>query len=253
MGFSCRSLRYLAPCILFICMLALTTAAPHVQTFSSEVEQAVTLLESLGVQLCRSAIATTAGVALDSTESLLLGLPSCGEPGLLDDHRRLQEDEEPEGSKYTVIVNLVAAFLCICTAALAAGLTLGMLGLDPLMLLIKERAADSEQERARARKLLPIIQQRHRLLVTLLLMNSISNEALPIFLEKMVPPPVAILLSVTLVLFFGEIIPSAIFTGPDQLEIASKLTNVVRTAMFLLYPLVSVFPYLPFLNEGERR
>jgi hypothetical protein len=61
--------------------------------------------------------------------------------------------------------------------------------------------------------------------------------ALPIFLETLVPPSMAILLSVTLVLFFGEIIPSAIFTGPNQLQIASSLVPVVQTAMFLLSPL----------------
>jgi metal transporter CNNM len=111
-----------------------------------------------------------------------------------------------------------------------------MLGMDPLMLLIKERAAESPVEREQARTLLPIIQQHHRLLVTLLLMNAVANEALPIFLEALVPPSVAVLVSVTLVLFFGEIIPSAIFTGPDQLQIASKLGPVVKMAMFLLYP-----------------
>ena len=53
----------------------------------------------------------------------------------------------------------------------------------------------------------------HLLLVSLLLVNAAVNEALPIFLDSLVPSWLAIVLSVTLVLFFGEIIPSAIFTG----------------------------------------
>lgn len=146
--------------------------------------------------------------------------------------RFLAEEEEEN-----VFVNLIGAIVCVTIAALAAGLTLGMLALDPLMLLIKERAGSSESEKKMARQLLPIVKQHHRLLVTLLLMNSIANEALPIFLEALVPPSVAILVSVTLVLFFGEIIPSAIFTGPNQLKIASGLVPVVRAAMCLLYPL----------------
>jgi len=136
-----------------------------------------------------------------------------------------------------IIFNVCAALFCVTLAALAAGLTLGLLGLDPLVLLIKQRAAVDPKEKAMASQLLPIVKQHHRLLVTLLLMNSIANEALPIFLEKLVPSTVAILLSVTLVLFMGEIVPSAIFTGPEQLVIASRLAPLVKMAMFLLYPI----------------
>ena len=46
-----------------------------------------------------------------------------------------------------------------------------------------------------------------------------QNEALPIFLNMIVPEFVAVIMSVTLVLIFGEIIPSAVFTGPKKLTI----------------------------------
>jgi metal transporter CNNM len=68
-------------------------------------------------------------------------------------------------------------------------------------------------------------------------MNALANEALPIFLDKLVPSYIAVILSVTLVLFFGEIIPSAIFTGPSQLSISSKLAPLVRCVLFLLAPI----------------
>jgi metal transporter CNNM len=45
------------------------------------------------------------------------------------------------------------------------------------------------------------------MLVTLLLCNAAAMETLPIFLDKLVTPVEAIVLSVTLVLIFGEIIP----------------------------------------------
>jgi metal transporter CNNM len=145
--------------------------------------------------------------------------------------------EEDSSEMFSMLFNLLAALVCVTTAALAAGLTLGLLGLDPLMLLIKQRAGETPEEKQMATDLLPIVKQHHRLLVTLLLMNASSNEALPIFLEALVPSSVAVLLSVTLVLFFGEIIPSAVFTGPDQLKIASRLSPLVRACMFLLYPI----------------
>jgi len=133
-------------------------------------------------------------------------------------------------------ISLLCVTLCICTAALAAGLTLGMMSIDPLFLAIKYRSGTVEEKR-QASQILPLVKQHHFLLVTLLLMNSLANEALPIFLNDLVPNYVAVLLSVTLVLFFGEIIPSAIFTGPDQMSIAATLVPIVKIVMIVLSPI----------------
>ena len=130
---------------------------------------------------------------------------------------------------------------------------MGMLSLDPLMLTIKLRASRDELERQQAKLLLPLVQQHHRLLVSLLLLNSISNEALPLFLDKIVPGYMAVILSVTLVLFFGEIIPSAIFTGPKQISIAASLVPLVRTIMLILspvgYPVAKLLDF--FLHDDD--
>lgn len=100
--------------------------------------------------------------------------------------RRLEEKfEEAHGGAF--YFNAVGALFCVCGAALAAGLTMGLLSLDELMLLIKQRAGATEQERKAAASLLPIVRQHHLLLVSLLLLNSIANEALPLFLDKIVP------------------------------------------------------------------
>jgi metal transporter CNNM len=53
------------------------------------------------------------------------------------------------------------------------------------------------------------------LLVTLLLSNAFAMEALPIYLDAIVPSFWAIIISVTAVLFFGEVIPQAVCTGPQ--------------------------------------
>lgn len=45
------------------------------------------------------------------------------------------------------------------------------------------------------------------MLVTLLLLNAIAMETLPIFLDKIMTTYQAILVSVTGILFLGEIIP----------------------------------------------
>jgi CBS domain containing-hemolysin-like protein len=94
--------------------------------------------------------------------------------------------------------------------------------------------------------------------VTLLLFNSMANEALPIFLAELVPGWVAILLSVTLVLFFGEIIPSAIFLGETP-----TMSCLVKSPSFASPPLSQPPPstaqshkdpcYRPLPGSGPRQ
>jgi Hemolysins and related proteins containing CBS domains len=145
----------------------------------------------------------------------------------------VSSDEEDEWYYFR---NGCMALMCVVLAALAAGLTMGLVSQEILDLRIKEMAGNT-QEKDQARKVIPLIKDHHRLLVTLLLLNAAANEALPLFLDKIVPGYVAVILSVTLVLFFGEIIPSAIFSGPQKLAIASKLAPLVRMILWLLCPL----------------
>jgi metal transporter CNNM len=169
---------------------------------------------------------------------------------LQEDMQEVDEDSDEEPSfdddPWFFVINVACAVACVTTAALAAGLTMGLLSLDPLMLLIKMRAGSTQKEKDQASSLLPIVKQHHLLLVTLLLLNSMANEALPLFLEVLVSPVVAVLLSVTFVLFFGEIIPSAVFTGPQKIELASKMVPLVRIVMVLLWPVA--FPIAKVLD-----
>lgn len=92
------------------------------------------------------------------------------------------------------------------------------------------------KEKSYANKVLPVISQHHLLLVSLMLWNASATEALPIFLNKLVPEYVAIIISVTLVLMFGEIIPASILTGPNQLQIAATLTPLVYIILTIFFP-----------------
>jgi len=164
-----------------------------------------------------------------------------------------------------------AAAGCIVTAAMAAGLTMGLVSLDEfdLDLLLEMKPDELTSDRAReeleddqrcAERLLPLISKNffsnacpgcvpakldptnhHYLLVTLLVVNAMANEALPVFLDNLVPAWAAVLISVSFVLVFGEIIPSAIFTGPNQLSIAAKLAPGVKVLkwvlLFIVWPI----------------
>jgi metal transporter CNNM len=112
----------------------------------------------------------------------------------------------------------------------------GLLSLDEMEMQIKARSG-SVLEKQYAAKLIPIISRHHLLLVTLMLWNASATEALPIFLAELVPEYVAIIISVTLVLFVGEIIPASILTGPNQLKITASLTPLVYFVMAVFFPL----------------
>lgn len=147
------------------------------------------------------------------------------------------------------------AFGCVVCAALAAGLTVGLMSLDPLELEIKRRVGTAK-EKAMAAKVCPIINRHHLLLVTLLLFNSLANETLPLFLDRLVPSYLAVILSVTVVLVFGEIIPSALFSGPNQLRIASRLSGFVYALMALFLPISAPIAWLldrTLGNHGLKR
>ncbi|KAK3288262.1 hypothetical protein CYMTET_4263 [Cymbomonas tetramitiformis] len=61
-------------------------------------------------------------------------------------------------------------------------------------------------------------------------------EALPIFLDKLVPEFAAIIISVTMVLIFGEVLPQAVCSR-NGLAIGANLSFLVRILSFVCYPL----------------
>ena len=135
-------------------------------------------------------------------------------------------------------MNFAGTLICICLAALAAGLTMGIVSLESLDLRVKMRTGTPKEKRW-AGRLLPLVElvPHHQVLVTLLLVNSLANEALPLFLDALVPSWAAIVISVTVVLFVGELIPSAIFTGPFKLEMAARCAPLAFACLFLASPI----------------
>ncbi|CAE7260798.1 CBSDUF7 [Symbiodinium natans] len=130
---------------------------------------------------------------------------------------------------------------------MAAGLTLGLATVEPfgLQVVLAARPEDctSQEERAKLKaeqdfavRILPLVKDHHLLLVTLLLFNTVANEALPVFLDRLLPSWAAVLLSVSVVLVCGEILPSAVFTGPNQFAIASALVPLVQLLQVLFFP-----------------
>lgn len=136
------------------------------------------------------------------------------------------------------IMSAVLTVVCVLAGSLSTGIYVRLLSLDPLLLVVKSRTCKSEKEKRRIESLLAIIKQRHQLIATLSVTSCLAAEAMPVFLQRLVHDYVAILVSAALVLLFGEILPSFVFTGVNQLEVASRCAPALRFWICLLYPLV---------------
>lgn len=139
----------------------------------------------------------------------------------------------------------VSFVVLACFAGCMSGLTVGLLSIDSLFLELKQANA-SEKERKYIERIKGVIDHHHWLLVTLLLCNSFACEAMPIVLDKLVSEIVAIVLSVTVLLFVGEIIPQALCTGPRQMQIASALAPFTKFLMYLTY--IVSYPIAMFMD-----
>lgn len=125
--------------------------------------------------------------------------------------------------------------ILVLFAGIMSGLTLGLMSLGLVELEILQRSGTAT-EKQQAAAILPVVQKQHQLLVTLLLCNACAMEALPIYLDKIFHPFVAVLLSVTFVLAFGEIIPQAICSRYG-LAVGANFVWLVRILMIICYPI----------------
>jgi metal transporter CNNM len=104
--------------------------------------------------------------------------------------------------------------------------------------LTSMRTEGGDAERKIARLLQPLINRRHLTLVTLLVGNALAMEALPVFIDILVPKAVAIALSVTAVVLFGEILPQAICLK-WPMELAAFFSWLMYFLVAVLYPVAA--------------
>jgi CBS domain containing-hemolysin-like protein len=102
---------------------------------------------------------------------------------------------------------------CVLVAGFMSGLTVGLASIDKLDLEIKG-AIGTESEKKSAAVIAKVVHHHHWMLCTLLICNATVMEAMPLFLDRLLSPYLAIAISVTAVLIFGEVIPQAFCTGP---------------------------------------
>ncbi|KAI8522855.1 hypothetical protein RHMOL_Rhmol13G0029200 [Rhododendron molle] len=161
--------------------------------------------------------------------ALALGLAGVARSAIVLDAKDIEF-----GNPWWFVYAGVSCFL-VLFAGIMSGLTLGLMSLGLVELEILQRSGTST-EKHQAAAILPVVQKQHQLLVTLLLCNACAMEALPIYLDKIFHPFVAVVLSVTFVLAFGEIIPQAICSRYG-LAVGANFLWLVRVLMIICYPI----------------
>lgn len=157
----------------------------------------------------------------------------------MDTHTCLCEEHPLSGAQKLMLI--AGAIACVLMAGLVSGLTLGLMSIDSTDIEVAYhisgspclsnshrqviKRAGTAREKQYAKKIEPLIARPHLLLVTLLVCNALCAEvrrphssrpqpgsygnprshtqALPIFLDRLLDPLTAIILSVTVVLVFG--------------------------------------------------
>ncbi|XP_019156456.1 PREDICTED: DUF21 domain-containing protein At1g47330-like isoform X2 [Ipomoea nil] len=94
-------------------------------------------------------------------------------------------------------------------------------------------------------KILPVVKRQHLLLCTLLIANGLAMESLPIFLDSLLPSWAAILVSITLVLMFAEILPHAIIPHYG-LKVGAAAAPLVHLLLWIFFPVA--FPISKVLD-----
>ncbi|KAF4617959.1 hypothetical protein G7Y89_g15023 [Cudoniella acicularis] len=135
----------------------------------------------------------------------------------------------------------------VLLGGLFAGLTLAFMGQDQVYLQVLSHSGTAK-ERNNAQKVLNVMQRgRHWVLVALLLGNVITNEALPIVLDRDREGGVfAVMVSSVLIMIFGEIIPQSV-CAKYGLAIGARSSRYVLWVMYGLFPIA--YPIAKLLDR----
>ena len=145
---------------------------------------------------------------------------------------------------------LLSAMGLVIMAGLMSGLTLGLMSLDEVEMEILIKSGKTS-EKKNAERIRPLISKPHKLLVTLVVWNAIAAEALPLVLDRITDPVSAVILSVTVVLLFGEIVPQALCSS-HGLAIGAFFAPLMNVLLFITAPIAIPIAAILDLLLGKR-
>ncbi|KAK7315141.1 hypothetical protein VNO77_33673 [Canavalia gladiata] len=132
-------------------------------------------------------------------------------------------------------VFLIICLVLVSLAGIVSGLALGLLSFSQvdLEVLIK---AGRPRDRKHAERIQPFVKNGHFVLCTLLLGKSLAMEALPIFMDSIIPSWFTILMSAPLVTVFAEILPQAVCSRYG-LTLGAMMAPFVQLLLLIFFPI----------------
>jgi metal transporter CNNM len=137
----------------------------------------------------------------------------------------------------TLVFVLVIAGLVIFSA-LCSGLNVGLVSLSVSDLKLKSKMGDS-----RAKKILPLRQNYHLSLASILLSNVAAISATSLVLDQQLNGFLAGLLSTLLIVVFGEVLPQAYF-AQYALTFSARLAPLLQFMIIATYPISKMLQLL---------
>ncbi|KAJ5959674.1 uncharacterized protein N7479_006824 [Penicillium vulpinum] len=148
--------------------------------------------------------------------------------------RDTEPGKEPSDPSLWIYLGFSAAL--VLSGGAFAGLTIALMGQDEVYLQVIKTSGE-EHERKNAASVLNLLNHgKHWVLVTLLLSNVITNETLPIVLDRTLGGGwPAVLGSTALIVIFGEIVPQSICVRYG-LPIGAWMAPCVLVLMYIMSP-----------------
>ncbi|KAJ5225708.1 hypothetical protein N7468_006933 [Penicillium chermesinum] len=151
---------------------------------------------------------------------------------LPDDHR----DLDPHESDPSLWLYLGISAALVLSGGAFAGLTIALMGQDEVYLQVIQTSGEPTEQKNAASVLNLLKRGKHWVLVTLLLSNVITNETLPIVLDRTLGGGwPAVLGSTALIVIFGEIVPQSICVRYG-LPIGAWMAPGVLVLMYIMSP-----------------
>ncbi|KAH6677294.1 hypothetical protein B0J14DRAFT_615527 [Halenospora varia] len=146
-----------------------------------------------------------------------------------------EEGGNPEDGSLWLYLGIALALVVL--GGVFAGLTIALMGQDEINLEVIHSSGDP-RERIHAGKVLRLLKRgKHWVLVTLLLSNVITNETLPIVLDRSLGGGwTAVVISTALIVIFGEVIPQSVCVRYG-LAIGAAFSPIVLGLMYLMSPI----------------
>lgn len=131
----------------------------------------------------------------------------------------------------TIDPTLFYVILLVTLAAVCSGLNISLISLNPSDLRRKAKLGNNH-----AKRVLPLRENAHLSLASILLVNVGAASATPLVLDTKLNGILAGIISTLLLVVFSELAPQALFTK-HALTVCSYLSPLMRLMTFITYPL----------------